>query len=305
VIDKFDESLRKLRPNYIIVLGDRFEIFGVAIVSHLLRIPIVHIHGGELTEGAIDDAFRHSITKMSSLHFVANESSKNRVIQLGEDPRLIHVVGGLGVDAIKRMKIMPKTEVEKALKFELGSRNMLVTFHPSTTDEISPLAQLNELLAALKELKETSIVFTSPNRDRQVEGFDEAIASFVKFHPNTIFRHSLGNELYISCLAQMDVIVGNSSSGLTEAPSLGVPTLNIGSRQQGRDKAKSVFDCHPDKSSILESLDEIYALRQRSADHQDSLTYGVGGATSKIMTILRNLDERSFTLKKFFDIPLT
>ena len=243
-IEKFSQAFKELNPDLVLILGDRYEIMGVATASMLNNIPIAHIHGGEVTQGAIDDAIRHSITKMSHLHFTSCEAYRKRVIQLGENPQSVFNVGSLGVENIKKTSLMTKEELEKSIDFKFAQKNLLVTFHPVTLEGNST-EQFSELLSALEELKDTNIIITAPNSDKGNEELFELINDFVQTHINTKFIKSLGMVRYLSAIQYVDAVVGNSSSGIIEVPSFKKPTVNIGSRQKGRIQAKSIINCEP------------------------------------------------------------
>ena len=249
----FADALADLKPHLLLVLGDRYEIFAATTAAMVARIPTAHIHGGETTEGAIDEAFRHSITKMSQLHFVAAEQYRRRVIQLGEDPARVFLVGGLGIDSIINLQLLERSELEDALDFQLGDRNLLVTFHPVTLEHETAAAQMKELLAALDQLEETRLIFTMPNADTDGRVTVGMINDFVATHSNSRAYTSLGQLRYLSCVRHVDGVVGNSSSGLTEVPTFKKGTINIGDRQKGRlcGKASSTV---PEMGSIGAAL---------------------------------------------------
>lgn len=298
----FADALAELRPDLLVVLGDRFEIFAAVSAALVARIPVAHLHGGEVTEGAYDDAFRHSITKMAHLHFVAAEEYRRRVIQLGESPERVFLVGGLGVDAISRLKLMDRPTLEAALDFKFASKNLLVTFHPSTLETAAATDQMSELLAALAGLHETNLIFTLPNADAGARALSHMIEDFVGKHPKARAYASLGPLRYLSCIAHVDGVVGNSSSGLLEAPALKKGTVNIGDRQRGRLQASSVINCPPDRTAIKTALQRLY-----SDDFQSSLKtirnpYGQGGASDKIIEIIKACDVSGLTQKQFHDL---
>ena len=276
----FADALDDLNPDLILVLGDRFEIFSASTAAMIKRIPIAHLHGGESTEGLIDEPIRHSITKMAHLHFVAINEYKNRVIQLGENPNRVFLVGGLGIDNILKLKLLNKKELESSINFKFGKKNLLVTFHPVTFEKNSSLNQFNELLMALKKLHDTNIIFTMPNSDTDGRIIFKLIEDFVKNNPNSKSYTSLGQLNYLSCLKYIDGVIGNSSSGLLEVPSFKIGTINIGDRQRGRIKADSVIDCKPNEKSISQlhincssdSSSNIYQLSDRS--FSGTITFG-------------------------------
>jgi GDP/UDP-N,N'-diacetylbacillosamine 2-epimerase (hydrolysing) len=300
----FADAYARLAPDLVVVLGDRFEIFAAATAAMIAGIPIAHIHGGETTEGAFDEAIRHSITKMSHLHFVAAEDYRQRVVQLGEQPERVFLVGGLGIDAIKRIKLMTREELEASLDFKFGSRNLLITFHPVTLEGKSSGQQMAELLTALSKLKDTHLIFTMPNADTGGRELAIMVDAFVASHPNACVYNSLGQLRYLSCMKFVDGVVGNSSSGLAEAPSMGIGTVDIGDRQKGRLRASSVIHCEPNQSEIEIALATLYSL-----DFQDMLAsvnpYGTGGASQRIVNVLAKHPLDQLLKKKFNDVPIS
>jgi GDP/UDP-N,N'-diacetylbacillosamine 2-epimerase (hydrolysing) len=299
----FADALAALRPDMLVVLGDRYEILGAVTAATMARIPVAHLHGGEVTEGAFDDAMRHAITKMSHLHFVAAEDYRRRVLQLGEAPEHVHNVGGLGIDNIQRMKLLERAELEHSLDFKLGPRNLLVTFHPVTLEPGASAAQMTQLLAALDSLPETRLLFTMPNADTESHQLGEMLQVFAARRPDTAkVWTALGQLRYLSCLRHVDGVVGNSSSGLTEAPSFRIGTINIGERQQGRLKATSIIDCSPTREDISRAIQTLYsaAFRERLPDVINP--YGEGGAASRIASILVECNPSDLLKKKFHDL---
>jgi GDP/UDP-N,N'-diacetylbacillosamine 2-epimerase (hydrolysing) len=299
----FADALNELKPDLIMVLGDRFEIFAAVSAALVARIPVAHLHGGEATEGAFDEALRHSITKMSHLHFVAAEEYRQRVIQLGEQPGRVFLVGGLGIDNIKRLKLLDRTELEASLDFKLGQKSLLITFHPVTLEASTAADQLAELLAALAALNDTQLIFTMPNADTEGRALIKMVAEFVAQHSNARAYTSLGQLRYLSCIAHVDGVVGNSSSGLTEVPSFHKGTINIGDRERGRLQAASVINCAPARQSIEAALEKLY-----SADFQASLSgvcnpYGEGGASQKVVKAIKHFEINDVAKKSFYDLP--
>jgi GDP/UDP-N,N'-diacetylbacillosamine 2-epimerase (hydrolysing) len=274
----FGATLQRLRPDIIVVLGDRFEAFAAVAAAMFARIPVAHLHGGEMTEGAIDEAIRHSMTKMSHLHFVAAAQYRQRVIQLGEDPDRVFLVGGLGVDGIQRTTLLDRGQLEDALQFPLGRKNLLVTFHPVTLEHATVDRQMRELLAALDALQDTHVIFTMPNADTDGRVLFDLVEQFVAGHPTACAFTSLGHLRYLSCMSLVDGVVGNSSSGLIEAPSLRKGTVNIGDRQRGRLRASSVIDCAPERTSITAAIDILYSDEFRASLATVTNPYGDGGA---------------------------
>jgi GDP/UDP-N,N'-diacetylbacillosamine 2-epimerase (hydrolysing) len=300
----FGETFEQLKPDLVLVLGDRFEIFAAASAAMVARLPLAHLHGGETTEGAIDEAIRHAITKMSHLHFVAAEDYRRRVVQLGEAPERVFLVGGLGIDNIQRLELLDRAALEAALDFKLGTKNLLVTFHPVTLEQSTAGAQMAELLAALDELQDTHLIFTMPNADTDGRVLIGMIEQFVATRPHTRAYTSLGQLRYLSCIREVDGVVGNSSSGLAEVPSFRKGTINIGDRQRGRLKADSVIDCAPDRQSIASALRTLY-----SADFQAKLPevrnpYGEGGASERVVRVLQEYPLDQLLKKSFHDLDL-
>ena len=300
----FAEVLSQLQPDLILVLGDRFEIFAAAAAALVARIPIAHLHGGETTEGAFDESLRHSITKMSHLHFVAAEEYRRRVIQLGEQPDRVFLVGGLGVDCIKRVKLLDRTELEASLDFKLRQRNLLVTFHPVTLEKGTAASQMAELLAALAELEDTGLILTLPNADTEGRSLIRLVEQFVADHDNARVYASLGQRRYVSCIAQVDGVVGNSSSGLTEVPSFRKGTINIGDRQRGRMQAASVITCAPERAAIAAALNRLFSPGFRASLSEVINPYGEGGASEKVVQVIRTYPLGGTTKKVFYDQPL-
>ncbi len=297
----FANALHELTPDMILVLGDRFEIFSAVVAALIACIPVAHLHGGETTEGAFDEAIRHSITKMSHLHFVATEKYRQRVIQLGEHPDRVFLVGGVGIDNIKKLKLLSRPALEKALKFKLGKKNLLVTFHPATLDSAAPADQMHELLEALETLEDTNLIFTMPNADTNSRVLVSMIRGFVARHSNARVYISLGQLLYLSCIHYVDGVLGNSSSGLIEAPSLRKGTINVGDRQQGRIRADSVIDCDPDRYSIIAAIQQLYSPVFQEKLKTTINPYGEGGASEKIVRILKEYSLESILKKTFYD----
>lgn len=299
----FAESYDELKPDIVIVLGDRYEIFSATSAAMIARIPIAHLHGGEITEGAFDESIRHSITKMSHLHFTATNEYKNRVIQLGENPSRVFNVGGMGIENIKRLKLLSKDEFEKSIEFKLNIKNILVTFHPVTLENSTAQEQFKELLGAIDELEDTNIIFTKANSDTDGRVINQMIDEYVtkNSHKSIVFT-SLGQLRYLSALQYVDAVVGNSSSGLAEAPSFRIGTINIGDRQKGRIKASSVIDCEPNKDSILKSFEKLYSKEFQETLKTTINPYGDGCASKKIVEILKSVDLKNILKKSFYDL---
>lgn len=302
----FAEAYAELAPDLVVVLGDRFEIFSAVAAAMIARIPIAHLHGGETTEGAFDEAIRHSITKMSHLHFVAAEEYRRRVIQLGEHPGRVFNFGALGLDGISNLRLLGKNELEESLGVKFGNKNLLVTFHPVTLEEGTAKEQFQELLLALDELDDTHIIFTKANADTDGRVINSMIDGYVAKNPGkTVAFASLGQLRYLSALHHVDAVVGNSSSGLIEAPSFRIGTINIGDRQKGRLKAASVIDCIPDRESIANAIRELYSsgFQRKLSDVVNP--YGEAGSSKRIVGVLRSFPLEGLLKKKFIDLSPT
>lgn len=299
----FADALNELNPDLIVVLGDRFEIFAAVAAALVARIPVAHLHGGETTEGAFDEALRHSITKMSHLHFVAAEEYRQRVIQLGEQPERVFLVGGLGIDNIKRLQLLGRAELEASIDFQLGAKSLLITFHPVTLETSRAEDQMAELLAALAELKDTQLIFTMPNADTDGRTLIKMVQQFVAQHPNARAYTSLGQLRYLSCLAQVDGVVGNSSSGLAEVPSFKKGTINIGDRQRGRLRATSVINCEPTRQGMAAALEKLYTAAFQASLSQVQNPYGEGGASEKVVKTIKHCALDGIAKKSFYDLP--
>ncbi len=299
----FADAFAELRPDLIVVLGDRYEIFSTVASAMIARIPVAHCHGGEATEGLIDEPIRHSITKMSHIHFTATEEYKNRVIQLGEQPNRVFNVGALGIENINKLNLLDRHSFEESIDFKLGKRNLLVTFHPVTLEFATAEAQFGHLLRAIDELEDTHILFTRPNADTEGRIVIDMIDEYVSKNPTKSKVHtSLGQLRYLSALQFMDGVVGNSSSGLAEVPSFKIGTINIGDRQRGRIKAASVIDCDPEYYSIKQALVQLFSEEFSNKLKNVTNPYGINNASEKIIPILKSVDLDGLLKKDFFDI---
>lgn len=298
----FADALADLAPDVVVVLGDRFEIFAAVSAALFAKIPVAHLHGGEITEGAYDDAIRHAITKMSHLHFVATAEFQDRVIQLGEQPERVHLVGGLGVDAIYRINLMKRSELESSLNFRFGKKNLLITFHPTTLDRVSGDHLFGDLLQVLGSLKDTELIFTLPNADTGGREMIRMLNEFVRQNENARAFPSLGQERYLSCIAQVDGVVGNSSSGLLEVPSFKVGTVNIGDRQKGRPCATSVINCAASPDAISDAIAKLYSDDFRRSLASTKNPYGHGGASEKVIEILKKTELDGLCVKQFHNV---
>jgi GDP/UDP-N,N'-diacetylbacillosamine 2-epimerase (hydrolysing) len=291
-----------LQPDVVVVLGDRFEIFAAAAAALVARIPVAHLHGGETTIGAFDEAFRHSITKMSQLHFVAAEEYRNRVIQLGENPSNVFLVGGLGVDNIRNLVLLNKRELEDSLKLKFNTKSLMITFHPVTLENQTAESQMKELLNVLSDLRDTTIIFTMPNADTGGQALISMIDEFVIHNTNARAFTSLGQLRYLSCIDIVDGVVGNSSSGLMEVPSFKKGTINIGDRQLGRLQAKSIINSQPKEKNIRDSLERLYSEDFKRVLLETTNPYGEGGASARIVKILREVSLEGVIKKTFYDL---
>lgn len=298
----FADEFNRLKPDLILILGDRYEIMCAAMAATVARTPIAHLHGGEATEGCIDEAIRHSITKMSHLHFVAAEDYRKRVIQLGENPERVFCVGGLGIDNILKLDLLSKQELENSLDFKLSVKSMLITFHPVTLEGNTSGDQMRELLASLSKFTDFKIIFTKPNADTDGRKILKLIENFCLDNHNCRAYTSLGQLRYLSCLKYVDVVVGNSSSGLLEVPSFKIPTVNIGDRQKGRLKAGCVIDCSPIKNQIISAIKRAISLDFKESCKVIKNPYGEGGASQKIIQTLESIELTDIIKKKFYDI---
>jgi len=293
----FADALKYLKPDIIVLLGDRFEILAAAQTALVARIPIAHIAGGDVTEGAFDDAIRHSLTKMSHLHFVTNETAAKRVRQLGENPEHVFNFGSPGIDQINRLSLLNREKLEQILDFKFREKNLLITFHPVTLDSKPSAGQFTKLLKACDSLDtQVGLIFTKPNADPEGRMIIKLIDDFVATRTHAKAYTSMGQLNYLSTIAQVDAVVGNSSSGLYEVPSFKKPTVNIGDRQKGRIQASSVINCEPEASSIAQAIREAL-----TKDCSGSVNpYGDGNASFKIVAVLKEIKDFKTLLKKHF-----
>ena len=303
----YAEALERLKPDLLIGLGDRFELFAVAAAATVLRIPIAHLHGGEATEGAFDEAFRHSITKMSHLHFAATETYRKRIIQLGEHPDHVYNVGAIGLDHLKTMRLLSKQELEKEIGFSINEKTALVTYHPVTLENATAERQFDELLKALDQFEDLKIVFTKPNADTDGRIIIQMIDNYVQQNPGKAISFvSMGQLKYLSAMAQASCVIGNSSSGIVEAPSLKVGTVNIGDRQKGRIKAQSVIDCLPESNQIVASIHTCLNSEFCNKIKKINNPYEIssGRSADRIKSIILSRTWSDLLKKKFFDIDI-
>lgn len=301
----FAKTYDRLKPDIVLVLGDRFEIFSAVSAAMIARIPIAHIHGGEVTEGAIDEAIRHSITKMSHIHFTATKEYSKRVVQLGEDPKRVFNVGGMGIENIKRLKLLTKKEFERSINFKLGKKNILVTFHPVTLEKKTSKYQFKQILNAVTELENTKVIFTKTNSDHDGIIVNNMIDKITRQHPDKFIGvASLGQLKYLSALQYVDAVVGNSSSGFLEVPSFKIATINIGDRQKGRLKAKSIIDCLPNKISLKNAIKKMSSKQFKRNLNNTKNLYENGNvfASKRILRVLKNIKLDTILKKKFYNL---
>jgi len=296
------KEFSELKPDLVIVLGDRFEIFAATAAALVAKIPVAHLHGGETTTGAFDEAFRHSITKMSHLHFVATSEYRSRVIQLGENPKNVYLVGGVGIDSIKNLPLLSREELETQLDIKFGAKSLLITFHPVTLDDESPEHQMKELLAALSHLHDTTLIFTMPNADTGGRVLIKMIEEFVEQNRNAKVFTSLGQLKYLSCITHIDGVVGNSSSGLTEVPTFKKGTVNVGDRQLGRLQASSVINCEPTEKDIRHAIETMYSREFKSNLARTKNPYGEGGASARVVKAIKEVSLEGIVKKTFHDL---
>lgn len=297
-----NDALSELKPDILVLLGDRYEILVAAQVALIHRVPIAHIHGGEVTEGAFDDAIRHSVTKMSSLHFTSCEEYRHRVIQMGEQPSRVFDVGSLGVENIKAVPLMTKDELEVSLDFKIDKQTILVTYHPVTLGG-DPAKDIREFLDALDQFKDLKVIFTMPNSDTGRDAIALAVENYVEKHSNSVKAYtSLGLKRYLSTLQFVKAAVGNSSSGIIEVPSFGIPTLNIGDRQKGRLASKSVVNCGTSKDEVIAGLKLCLSEEMQKAAKTYENPYAKPDTANLIYQELKNIELAGLNLKTFYDL---
>jgi len=297
----FADAFERLNPDMLVILGDRFEALAAAQTAMVMNIPVLHLHGGEITEGAYDDAIRHSITKLSYLHGTSTEEYRQRVIQLGENPNRVKNVGAIGLDHLKRSKMLTLAQISDSLKFELSQPYFLVTYHPVTLAQEDPETTFNALLDSLDCFPKHQIIITYPNADNGGRKIIPMIESYAKQNAKRVLAiKSLGQQRYLSTVKYADVVIGNSSSGIIEVPSFDVPTVDIGMRQHGRLSAKSVLHCHPDKEPITSAISD--ALNRSYKEKGETIVnpYGCGDASGKIISMIKSLP--TTPIKTFYDI---
>lgn len=294
------DAFKRLKPDLLIILGDRFEMMALATSAYLMNIPIAHIAGGETTEGAFDEGIRHSITKMSSLHFAATDIYKKRIIQLGENPKSVFNVGAIGLDNIKNMKLFSRKELEKDLKLSFDRKTALVTFHPVTLEKESPQKQFLQVLNALEKFPDLILIFTMPNSDTGGREIIEMVKKFTSKRSNAYAFTNLGQKRYLSMLKQVDLVIGNSSSGIVEVPFMGISTINIGDRQKGRIMNESIINASCETDAIAAAIK--IALSKKRSSGKIKNPYGNGTAAMQMLQVIRKNINNISTKKKFYDI---
>ncbi|MFU1858161.1 UDP-N-acetylglucosamine 2-epimerase [Sphingobacterium sp. NGMCC 1.201703] len=299
----YADAFARLSPDAIVILGDRYEMLSVASSAAIFNIPIIHLHGGEITEGAYDDAIRHAISKLSALHFTSTEEYRQRVIQMGEHPDKVYNVGAIGLDNISSLPLMEKEQIEESLGIKFKKYNYQVTFHPETLSNISSQHQFNELLSAIEEQKDSYFIFTKANADTDGRIINQMIDEYVSKNPNKASAYnSLGSLRFLSVVKMCDAIIGNSSSGIIEAPSLHTPTINIGDRQRGRTQAGSILNCDVDKAEILRCFEKVNEPEFKAVVSRILNPYGNGGTAQKIIEVISKVNFKELHTKAFYNI---
>lgn len=299
----FSDAYNDLKPDLLVVLGDRYEMLGAVSAALLMQIPVAHISGGDVTEGAYDDAIRHSITKMSHLHFTSTEQYRRRVIQLGEQPHTVFNVGSTGLDNIAHLQLMSRESLEESIQFSLGERSLLITYHPVTLEPDGAQAQFANLLQAVEET-DARLIFTKPNSDSGGRVIISMMDEYVRQHPEkSVVFTSLGYLRYLSALQYVDAVVGNSSSGIIEAPSFGIPTVNVGDRQKGRLRADSVMDCTTDLDSLRAALQKALSPDFRQQARHTVNPYQQPDSVQQILAVIRDYPLENCIQKHFYDLP--
>lgn len=299
----YGEALGRLKPDILVILGDRYEAFCAAAAAQILRIPVAHIHGGETTEGAMDEAFRHSITKMAHLHFPSCDEYRRRIIQLGENPERVFNVGALAIENIRKISLMSRVELEKSIQLELSKPFFLITFHPVTLEKETAETQFKELLDALDQFPEHKIIFTKANADTDGAIINEMIDEYAAVRPKRCLAvMSLGLRRYLSAMSLCDAVVGNSSSGLLEAPVFQVPTVNIGDRQKGRLRTKSIIDCEPDCDSVVSAVQKAFKPQFKEGLKGIQHPCEKAGTARSIVNVLETVRLDDLLKKSFYDL---
>lgn len=299
----YADALKQLQPDLLVILGDRYEMQALASTALIFRIPIAHIHGGEITEGAYDDAIRHSITKMSAIHFTSTEAYRQRVIQLGEQPERVFNVGAIGLDNFNLLKILSKNELEQNLKIKFSKYNYLVGFHPETLSNQSVKEQFYELLKAIDKQDNSFFIFTKANADTNGRIINQMMEEYVAMNPQkAVLFSSLGTLRYLSAMKYVTAVVGNSSSGIVEAPTAPTATINIGDRQKGRIMADSIVNCPVDQKEIEKAFEIIKSVDFQANVKTVANPYGNGNTLEQIVEVLKKTDLTMLRTKSFYDI---
>lgn len=307
----YADALAHLKPDYVLILGDRFEMLSAAIAAFVARVPIAHLHGGEVTTGALDDGFRHAITKLAHLHFAAAEPYRKRIIQLGEAPERVFTVGAPGLEHLRRTPLPSRAELGRELGFGLPEKGvrpvLLVTFHPETASAVQSQTQFEELRAGLESLPDALVIFTLANADPGGRAINQAIEQLCRGDDDARFHAfaSLGQHRYLALLREADAVVGNSSSGIIEAPAFGTPTVNIGDRQAGRLRAASIIDCPARRDAIAKAIQQAICPSFFAARRGAPLPYGDGNCSARILNVLADTPPTSLGPKGFHDLPTT
>ncbi len=297
----FSDALSRLKPDVMVILGDRFEALAAAQTAMILRIPVLHLHGGEITEGAYDDAIRHAITKLSYLHGTSTDEYRNRVIQLGEDPERVKNVGAIGLDHLNRGTFMTVKELSESLNFPLTQPYFLVTYHPVTLSNEPPASSFIALLDALDEFTDHQVILTYPNADDGGRQIIPLLEEYARKHPGRVVAiPSLGQVRYLSAVKYAAAVIGNSSSGIIEVPAFDVPTVNIGERQKGRLAAKSVLNCPAEKSNIVSAIQQAISRTYKTADEVVHNPYGQGNTSAKVINMIKSM--QFVPSKTFYDL---
>lgn len=300
-----NEALRRLSPDMVVILGDRYEMLVSATVAMLQRIPIAHLYGGEISEGAMDDSIRHCITKLSSLHFTSTEEYRQRVIQLGESPNRVFCVGAIGVENLLHVSLMDKSELESSLGFLFGNNSIMATYHPVTLSDRKPKDEIEDFLLALDSFPNVNVLFTMPNSDQGSDTIRNAITRYCMTHSDRCKAYSsLGMRRYLSVLQFVQAVIGNSSSGLVEVPSAHIPTLNIGDRQKGRTRGNSVLDCASDRESIIKGISTVLSPSFKKIAASASNPYQKAHTAQRIFEVISTCPLDGLVRKSFYNLPV-
>ncbi|KOR32308.1 UDP-N-acetylglucosamine 2-epimerase [Achromatium sp. WMS3] len=300
----FAEAFDDLKPDIVIVLGDRYELLPIVSAATMALIPVAHISGGEVTEGVLDDSIRHAVTKLSHIHFTSIEEYRKRVIQLGECPSHTFNVGEIGLDNFLKVSLFSKDEFEKSINTTLKKHNLLITYHPVTTQSLAAnISAFSKILEALDSADDTLLIFTKSNADSGGRILNKMIDEYIEQHNDQAISFvSMGYQRYLSALRYVDAVIGNSSSGIVEAPSFKIGTINIGDRQKGRIQSKSVINCEPEIDAINKALKKLYSKSFKKTLESVTNYYGDGKSSERIVEILKNIDIKKITRKKFHDV---